>query len=51
MHYNQGDSVKFQCYQDENYYLHVNKDSVDICKMEETDADGGKDFYFKVTYV
>ncbi|KAM7166150.1 uncharacterized protein RBU57_007097 isoform 3-T3 [Macrochelys suwanniensis] len=51
MHNNQEDSVRFQCYKDQNYYLHVNKDSVDLCKMEETDADTGKDFYFKVAYV
>ncbi|TFK10374.1 Calpain-13 [Platysternon megacephalum] len=51
MHYNQEDSVRFQCYKDQNYYLHVNKDSVDLCKMKETDADTGKDFYFKVAYV
>ncbi|XP_073201395.1 uncharacterized protein [Lepidochelys kempii] len=47
MHNNQEDSVRFQCYKDQNYYLHVNKDSVDLCKMEETDGDTGKDFYFK----
>ncbi|XP_030422547.1 uncharacterized protein LOC115653405 [Gopherus evgoodei] len=51
MHYKQEDSVRFQCYTDKNYYLHVNKDSVDLCKMKETDADTGKDFYFKVEYV
>nr|XP_005295290.1 uncharacterized protein LOC101931484 [Chrysemys picta bellii] len=51
MHYNEEDSVRFQCYEDQNYYLHVNKDSVDLCKMKETDADTGKDFYFKVAYV
>lgn len=51
MHYKQEDSVRFQCYTDQNYYLHVNKDSVDLCKMKETDADTGKDFYFKVAYV
>ncbi|XP_037757842.1 uncharacterized protein LOC114020138 isoform X3 [Chelonia mydas] len=51
MHNNQEDSVRFQCYKDQNYYLHVNKDSVDLCKMEETDGDTGKDFYFKVAYV
>ncbi|XP_025043785.1 uncharacterized protein LOC102452186 isoform X2 [Pelodiscus sinensis] len=51
MHKNEENSVKFQCYQDKNYYLHVNKDSVDICRMKETDASGGKDFDFKVIYV
>ncbi|XP_019373155.1 PREDICTED: uncharacterized protein LOC109297654 isoform X2 [Gavialis gangeticus] len=51
MHMNPGNSVKFQCYQDKNYFLHVNKDSIDVCKFEETEADAGKDFHFKVEYV
>ncbi|XP_062455995.1 uncharacterized protein LOC134153661 isoform X2 [Rhea pennata] len=50
MHY-QGDSVKFQCYEDTSYYLHVNEDSLDIRKPEDTEPDGEKNFYFKVSYL
>ncbi|XP_067171850.1 uncharacterized protein [Apteryx mantelli] len=50
MHY-QGDSVKFQCYEDTSYYLHVNEDSLDIRKLEDTGPDGEKNFYFKVSYL
>ncbi|XP_074850976.1 uncharacterized protein LOC142013473 isoform X2 [Carettochelys insculpta] len=46
MHQNDEKSVKFECYRDKNYYLHVNKDSVDICKMDARDPGGGKDFDF-----
>ncbi|XP_009667563.2 uncharacterized protein [Struthio camelus] len=50
MHY-QGDSVKFQCYKDTSYYLHVNEDSLDIRKPEDTEPDGEKNFYFRVSYL
>ncbi|XP_025895487.1 uncharacterized protein LOC112947584 [Nothoprocta perdicaria] len=47
----QGESVKFQCYDDKSYYLHVNEDSLDIRKPEEAEPDGDKNFYFKVSYL
>ncbi|XP_064357408.1 uncharacterized protein LOC112981639 isoform X2 [Dromaius novaehollandiae] len=47
----QGDSVKFQCYEDTSYYLHVNEDSLDIRKPEDTEPDGEKNFYFRVSYL
>ncbi|KAJ7422899.1 hypothetical protein WISP_36207 [Willisornis vidua] len=50
MHY-QGESVQFQCYEDRRYYLHVNDDSLDICKLENKETKEDKNFYFKVSYL
>ncbi|XP_071436887.1 uncharacterized protein [Pithys albifrons albifrons] len=50
MHY-QGESVQFQCYEDRRYYLHVNDDSLDICKLENKEPKEDKNFYFKVSYL
>ncbi|XP_064497101.1 uncharacterized protein LOC135406667 [Pseudopipra pipra] len=47
----QGDSVQFQCYEDRRYYLHVNDDSLDICKLENKEPDEDKNFYFRVSYL
>ncbi|KAM8792451.1 uncharacterized protein ACNFOS_013661 [Eudromia elegans] len=47
----QGDSVKFQCYDNRSYYLHVNEDSLDIRKPEEAEPDGEENFYFRVSYL
>ncbi|XP_054034478.1 uncharacterized protein LOC128899444 [Dryobates pubescens] len=50
MHY-LGDSVQFQCYEDTSYYLCVNDDSLDICKVENEEPNQDKNFYFKVSYL
>ncbi|OXB62772.1 hypothetical protein ASZ78_017068, partial [Callipepla squamata] len=48
--HSEGDSVKFQCYKDTNYFLHVNDDSLDIRVLDHEDCDGDRNFVFKVTY-
>ncbi|XP_021235432.1 uncharacterized protein LOC110389404 isoform X5 [Numida meleagris] len=48
--HSEGDSVKFQCYQDTSYFLHVNENSLDIRKLDRKDPDGERNFIFKVTY-
>ncbi|XP_059729130.1 uncharacterized protein LOC132341526 isoform X2 [Haemorhous mexicanus] len=50
MHY-QGESVQFQCYEDERYYLCVNDDSLDIRKLENKKPNDEKNFYFRVSYL
>ncbi|XP_053910913.1 uncharacterized protein LOC128850485 isoform X2 [Cuculus canorus] len=50
MHY-QGESVQFQCYEDRNYYLYVNDDSLDIRKLENKGSKDDKNFYFRVSYL
>ncbi|XP_057236096.1 uncharacterized protein LOC130581799 isoform X2 [Malurus melanocephalus] len=50
MHY-QGDSVQFQCYEDTSYYLCVNDDSLDICKLENKEPNEEKNFFFRVSYL
>lgn len=42
--------MKFQCYEDKNYFLHVNDHSLDIRKLDRDDPDGERNFVFKVTY-
>ncbi|XP_052556447.1 uncharacterized protein LOC128089261 [Tympanuchus pallidicinctus] len=45
--HSEGDSVKFQCYEDTNYFLHVNDHSLDIRKLDHDDPDGERNFVFK----
>ncbi|XP_068523106.1 uncharacterized protein [Anas acuta] len=49
--HSEGESVKFQCYEDTNYFLHVNDDSLDIRKPDHKDPNGEKNFFFRVSYL
>ncbi|XP_015704476.1 uncharacterized protein LOC107306122 [Coturnix japonica] len=48
--HSEGDSVKFQCYEDTNYFLHVNDHSLDIRKLDHDDQNAERNFVFKLTY-